>query len=288
MCGAAAASAVALGLDEDQATHALGIACAQAAGTREMAGTMTKSFIHGRAAQNGMLAALLAQQGFTAAAASLEGPHGFAHEFAHEPDFAAITAGLGSTYEILHNSYKPYACGVVAHPVIDACVQLRNAHRLRADDIARVALAVSPRALELTGIEAPPNGLKSKWSIYHSAAVALVDGAAGEHQYTDARVNDPEVLALRGRVIAATDAQLREIAATVTITLTNGTVLTQHVEKVIGSAENPMSDGDLEAKVHGLAHGILPEAKTAALIALTWRVAELTDMAEFARGAAGE
>ena len=96
------------------------------------------------------------------------------------------------------------------------------------------------------------------------------------------------MLALRGRVIAATDAQLREIAATVTITLTNGTVLTQHVEKVIGSAENPMSDGDLEAKVHGLAHGILPEAKTAALIALTWRVAELTDMAEFARGAAGE
>ena len=288
VCGAAAASAVALGLDEDQATHALGIACAQAAGTREMAGTMTKSFIHGRAAQNGMLAALLAQQGFTAAAASLEGPHGFAHVFAHEPDFAVITAGLGSTYEILHNSYKPYACGVVAHPVIDACVQLRNAHRLRADDIARVALAVSPRALELTGIEAPPNGLKSKWSIYHSAAVALVDGAAGEHQYTDARVNDPEVLALRGRVIAATDAQLREIAATVTITLTNGTVLTQHVEKVIGSAENPMSDGDLEAKVHGLAHGILPEAKTAALIALTWRVAELTDMAEFARGAAGE
>ena len=288
VCGAAAASAVALGLDEDQATHALGIGCAQAAGTREMAGTMTKSFIHGRAAQNGMLAALLAQRGFTAAAASLEGPHGFARVFAQEPDFAAITAGLGSTYEILHNSYKPYACGVVAHPVIDACVQLRNAHRLRADDIARVALAVSPRALELTGIEAPPNGLKSKWSIYHSAAVALVDGAAGEHQYTDDRVNDPEVLALRGRVTAAADAQLREIAATVTITLTNGTVLTQHVEKVIGSAENPMSDGDLEAKVHGLAHGILPEAKTAALIALTWRVAELTDMAEFARGAAGE
>jgi 2-methylcitrate dehydratase PrpD len=101
----------ALGLTEDQSTHALGIACAQAAGTREMAGTMTKSFIHGRAAQNGLLAALLAQQGFTAAETSLEGPHGFAHVLAPTHDLAMVTAGLGMDYEILRNSYKPFACG---------------------------------------------------------------------------------------------------------------------------------------------------------------------------------
>ena len=283
--GAAAASARVLGLDENQATHALGIACAQAAGTREMAGTMTKAFIHGRAAQNGLLAVLLAQQGFTASETSLEGPLGFAHVFAAAPDLAAITAGLGTTYEILQNSYKPYACGVVAHPAIDACIQLRNEHKLRAADIAGIALRVNPRALQLTGIQSPPNGLKSKWSIYHSAAVALVDGAAGEHQYTDERVNAPEVRALRDCTIATADPQLKEIAAEVTVTLKSGKTLVKKIERVIGSAENPMSDRDLEAKVHGLAHGILPEARTAALIALTWRIAELDDVAALARAA---
>ncbi len=283
--GAAAASARALGLNADQTTHALGIACAQAAGTREMAGTMTKSFIHGRAAQNGLLAALLAQQGFTAAETSLEGPHGFVNVLAPERDLAMITAGLGTTYEILANSYKPFACGVVAHPVIDACIQLRNEHDLRAAAIERVALAVSPRALELTGIKAPPNGLKSKWSIYHSAAVALVDGAAGEHQYTDERVNDPEVRALRERITAAADTQLKEIAARVSLTLKDGTVLEKHIERVTGSVENPMSDDNLEAKVRGLAQGVLPAPQTDALIAQCWKIAALADAGELARAA---
>lgn len=286
--GAAAAAARALGLDEDQTTNALGIACAEAAGTREMAGTMTKAFIHGRAAQNGLLAALLAQQGFTAAETSIEGPHGFANVLAPERDLGAVTAGLGVTYEILSNSYKPFACGVVAHPVIDACIQLCNEHRLKPEAVARIALTVSPRALELTGIKAPPNGLKSKWSIYHSAAVSLVDGAAGEHQYSDARVNAPEVLALREKISATADTALPEIAARVIVTLTNGTVLEKQVDRVVGSAENPMSDRDLEAKVRGLADGVLPSAQADALIALVWNINELGDVAELARAAAAK
>ncbi len=283
--GAAAAVARVIGLDETQTTHALGIACAQAAGTREMAGTMTKAFVHGRAAQNGLLAALLAQQGFTAAESSLEGPHGLVNVLAPERDLAALTAGLGTTYEILSNSYKPFACGVVAHPVIDACIQLRNEHKLRPGDIARISLTVNPRAIELTGIKDPPNGLKSKWSIYHSAAVALVDGAAGEHQYDDERVNAPEVLALRGCTSATADAQLAEIAARVAITLKNGKVIEKHVERVVGSAENPMSDRDLETKLRGLAAGVLPAAQSENLIALIWRIAELTNVAELVRAA---
>jgi 2-methylcitrate dehydratase PrpD len=283
--GAAVAASMALGLTEQQTTHAIGIASAQAAGTREMAGTMTKSFIHGRAAQNGMLAALLGQQGFTAAESSLEGPHGFANVLAPQRDLAAITAGLGTTFEILQNSYKPFACGVVAHPVIDACIQLRNEHRLRTGDIDRVSLVVNPRALELAGIQSPPNGLKSKWSIYHSAAIALVDGAAGEHQYTDERVNDPAVRALRERVAATADAGLKEIEARVAVTLRDGTVLSKTIDRVVGSAENPMSDRDLEDKVRGLTHGILTTQKTSALISACWNVASLAELSPLAQAA---
>jgi 2-methylcitrate dehydratase PrpD len=284
--GAAAASARVLRLNENQTTHALGIAGAQSAGTREMAGTMTKAFIHGRAAQNGLLAALLAHQGFTSAESSLDGPHGFAHVLAPERDLAVLTAGLGTTYEILANSYKPFACGVVAHPVIDACIQLRHENKLNVADIERVALRVSPRALELTGIKEPPNGLKSKWSIYHSAAVALADGAAGEHQYSDERVNAPEVRALRAKISATADAQLTEIAAHVTVKLKNGSALEKRIDRVVGSAENPMSDRDLEMKVRGLARGVLPATQTDAMIALAWRIDELADVAEVARAAA--
>ena len=281
--GAAAATAKVLGLTEQQTVHALGIACAQSAGTREMAGTMTKSFIHGRAAQNGLLAALLAQQGFTAAESSLEGPHGFVQVLAPQHELSSMTAGLGVTHEILQNSYKPYACGVVAHPVIDACIQLHNTYRLRAADIKHVTLVVNPRALELAGIQSPPSGLKSKWSIYHSAAVALVDGTAGEHQYTDDRVNDPEVSALRGRVTATADARLKEIEGKVSLMLCDGTIRTKHVERVVGSAENPMSDRDLEEKVRGLACEILRPEQTTVLIATCWAIAGLKNVAELAR-----
>ena len=281
--GAAAACARVLGLAEGQATHALGLAAAQAAGTREMAGTMAKCFIHGRAAQNGLLAALLAQRGYTAAATALEGERGFARVLASKRDMDAITAGLGSHWELLQNSYKPYACGVVAHPVIDACLRLRRAHHPDPASILRLDLQVSARALELTGIAAPPDGLKSKWSLYHSAAVALVDGAAGEHQYTDERVNDPLVRALRGRVVANADPALSEIEARAVLTMTDGSTHAVHVEAVVGSAANPMSDADLADKVRGLALGILPEAQVDALITACRGFDALTDVSAIAR-----
>ena len=205
---------------------------------------------------------------------------------APERDLAALTAGLGTTYEISSNSYKPFACGVVAHPVIDACIQLRNENQLNVANIETIALRVNPRALELTGIKEPPNGLKSKWSIYHSAAVALVDGAAGEHQYSDERVNAPEVRALRANISATADAQLPEIAAHVTVKLKNGSALEKRIDRVVGSAENPMSDRDLEMKVRGLAQGVLPAAQTDAMIALAWQIDELADVAQFAHAAA--
>ncbi|MCX7199419.1 MAG: MmgE/PrpD family protein [Proteobacteria bacterium] len=281
--GAAVACARVLGLDEDRSTHALGLAASQSAGTREMAGTMAKCFIHGRAAQNGLLAALLAQRGFTAASTALEGERGFARVLASRRDIDAITAGLGTEWELLQNSYKPYACGVVAHPVIDACLRLRRAHHPDPAQVVRLDLHVSARALELTGIAAPPDGLKSKWSLYHSAAVALVDGAAGEHQYTDERVNDPRVLALRSRVVAVADPALSEIEARATLTMADGRTHEVHVEAVVGSAANPMSDADLADKVRGLAFGILPDARVEALIAACRGFESLPDVSDIAR-----
>jgi 2-methylcitrate dehydratase PrpD len=281
--GAAAAAGRVLGLDEARMARAFGVAATQAAGLREMAGTMCKSFIHGRAAQNGMLAAFLAANGFTSSERSIEAPRGFANVLAPEHRLEEITDGLGERYEIVLNTYKPYACGVVAHPVIDGCIGLRNEYALTPDELTSVALRVHPLALKLTGMREPRSGLESKWSLYHSSAVALCDGAAGEQQYTDERVRDPAVVRLRERVTAEADPGLREDEGHVVIALQDGRRVARHVEHAIGSTANPMSDRDLERKFRALSEEALPADRIQALIGKCWAVAQLDDVADLMR-----
>lgn len=281
--GAAAAAGRVLGLDEQRMTWAFGIAATQAAGLREMAGTMCKSFVHGRAAQNGMLAALLAGRGFTSSERALEAPRGFAQVLAPGSALEEVTANLGERYEISRNTYKPHACGVVCHPVIDGCVHIRQRGALTPAQIAAVALRVHPLALKLTGIRSPRSGLESKWSIYHSAAVALCDGTAGEEQYTEARVGDPHVCCIRERVTAEADPGLRDDEAHVAVTLVDGRRIEVHVEHALGSVDNPMSDRDLERKFRDLAHGTLPASRADVLAEQCWAVERLADVAEITK-----
>jgi len=283
--GAAAAIGRVLGLHVQQMTWALGIAATQAAGLREMFGTMCKPFHPGRAAQNGMAAACLAAKGFTSSERSIEAPRGFAHVTATACDFDMITGGLGAHWEIASNTYKPFACGIVIHPTIDGCLQLRHEHNLRGDEIAGIALKVHPLVLELTGKKTPQVGLEGKFSVYHSAAVAIIHGEGGERVYSDACVREPRVVALRDRVTATVDPGVREDAARVTITLKDGRVIEKQVIHAIGSLDRPMSDGDLDVKLRGLATGILSEAEVAALIQICRSVGELRDAADIARAA---
>jgi 2-methylcitrate dehydratase PrpD len=149
--GAAAACGRLLGLSEQQMCWALGLAATQPVGLREMFGTMTKSFHPGRAAQNGFTAALLAKENFTSSEVGIEGRTAWAHVLSTACDFTQITNGLGEHFEISLNTYKPFACGVVLHPIIDACLQLRAANHLTPDAIDRVDIAVPPLVFELTG-----------------------------------------------------------------------------------------------------------------------------------------
>ncbi|HZI82475.1 MAG TPA: MmgE/PrpD family protein, partial [Casimicrobiaceae bacterium] len=152
--GAAAAAGRLLGLSERQLVWALGIAATQASGLREMFGSMCKPLHVGLAARNGLAAALLARQDFTSSAEAIEGRRGFANVLATERDFSRITEGLGETWELDANSYKPFACGVVVHPAIDGCLQLRAEHRLAPPAIEAIELRVHPLVLELTGKKA--------------------------------------------------------------------------------------------------------------------------------------
>ncbi|MGZ8210301.1 MAG: MmgE/PrpD family protein [Burkholderiales bacterium] len=281
--GAAAAAGRLLGLNERQMVWALGIAATQASGVREMFGTMCKPFHPGNAARNGLLAALLAQRDFTSSAQALEAKRGFGNVLSTKFTPQEITGRLGETWEISLNTYKPFACGIVIHPIIDACIRLRGAHGLKAEDIESIDAKVHPLVLELTGKKTPQAGLEGKFSVYHSAAVAIIHGAAGEAEYSDACVRDPRVTALRDRVNAVVDKGLHEDQARVAIRLKGGKTVDVFVEHAIGSLERPMSDADLEAKFLGLAGGVLPDSQVKRLLGLCWDIGKLEHAADVAR-----
>jgi 2-methylcitrate dehydratase PrpD len=270
--GAAAAAGKLIGLTEQQLVWALGIAATQASGLREMFGSMCKPLHIGLAAKNGLAAAFLARSGFTSTSVGIEGKRGFASVLATERDYAKITEGLGETWELLENTYKPFACGIVIHPTIDGCIQLRNEAALRADDVASIELDVHPLVLELTGKTNPQVGLEGKFSVFHCAAVAIIDGVAGEAQFSDARVLDPEVVALRDRVRATSAQSIREDAARIRITLNDGTVLQRSVEHAIGSLGRPMTNIDLDNKFRALCAPILSEGATEELRQRCWNL----------------
>jgi 2-methylcitrate dehydratase PrpD len=270
--GAAAASGKLLGLSEQQMLWALGLAATQPVGLQEMFGSMTKSFHPGRAAQNGLTAALLASKNFTSSEQSLEAKYGWANVVSAAHNYDDITKRLGESFEISKNTYKPFACGVVMHPTIDGCIQLRNENKLSADEIDRIELRVHPLVMQLTSKKSPQTGLEGKFSIYHAASVALVEGAGGIEQFSDRAVRDRIIASLRDRVSTVVDSSLHEDQVRIAVVTKNGRRLEKFVEHAVGSLDHPMSDKDLEAKFTGLANGVLPPDRQRKLMDLCWSV----------------
>lgn len=276
--GAAAATGRLLGLDELQMTYALGIAGTQAAGVREVFGSMSKAFHAGRSAQSGVLAGLLAQRGFTSTREILEGRRGFAAVLSTASDMSQISDGLGERWEVPNNGLKPYSCGVVSHPLVDAMIAMRDELGVSADDVTSVSARVHPLVLELMDRPNPRVGLEGKFSHQHSMAVGLIDGGAYPAQYTDERVLDPAVSALRDKIHATVDASVAEDACEVTVGLRDGREITKSIVHATGAPENPLSDERLERKFRTLAHRVLSESQTEELLSALWSLDSADDV----------
>ena len=279
MLGAAAACARLMGLNVDQTQMALGIAASTPVGLREQFGTMTKPFHPGAAARAGMLAALLAREGFTASKRALEAPRGLMQVASTKCDWNEITDELGSRFEISFNTYKPFACGIVIHPAIDACAQLRAAG-VHADDVERIEIAVHSLVLELTGKKEPKDGLEAKFSVYHGCAVGLLFGEAGEGEFDDALVTSEAVVNIRHKVIATVDPTIDEAEVRAVAIMKDGTRKAVHVEHAIGSLQRPLTDADLERKFSSLAEPVLGKTALAPLIAAAWGLGAAADVRE--------
>jgi 2-methylcitrate dehydratase PrpD len=252
--GAAAAAATVLRLEARQIVWAFGNASAQAGGLVETLGSMSKSVSVGNAARNGLLSALLAADDFSGPDQPLEGERGFLRVTAEKPDFTAITAGLGHDWALLSNTYKPYPCGVVLNPVIEACIGLRpELQDASLDAIERVELTGHPLLRERTDRPRARTGREAQVSAQHAVAVTLATGHAGLTQFSDASVAQPALRAFGERVVFIDDPRYPVEAAQVSVMLRDGRAITRKVEAARGSLRVPLTDSELDAKLRELA-----------------------------------
>jgi 2-methylcitrate dehydratase PrpD len=281
--GAAVAAAKLLHLDATRLQYAIGIALSQAAGFRVMHATMVSSLMPAQGGQTGLRAALLAERGFTASPVALEGKYGFLEVFAEHAHLPSLVDGLGERFEILRNTYKPYPCGIVIHPIIDACLQLRREHSIDAASVDKARIKASAGAMALCDRRHPQNELQAHVSLYHWTAATLIRGTARIAELQDPTVQDPAVVAFQDKVEAVRDGSLAADAAEVTITLKDGRSHTCRIDHCIGSATNPMTDAQLTRKYVELSEPVIGAARCKELVDRTWAVETMADVGELAR-----
>jgi 2-methylcitrate dehydratase PrpD len=289
--GAAYLAAKLLGLDAGAMARAAGIAGSFASGLLEcwVDGTQTKFLHPGWSAQSGITAAILAKSGVTGPAQVFEGRWGLfashVQDAAAHRDFTRIDRDLGSHWESRNSSFKPFPSAHVIHPYISAAIRLKKKHAFQTADILSVdcpvtAFIVSIVCEPVAEKHAPASDSHGRVSLQYSVAEALHAGALGKSAYSDESRRDPEILGLARKVGYRVDPDYPgpgRFKGAVTITLKNGTQLTEVEEYNRGSAENPMTYDELRAKFDENAAAFLSAAALDRMAAEIQRLEHLPD-----------
>jgi 2-methylcitrate dehydratase PrpD len=280
--GAAMAVGRVLQLTPQQLKWALGSASNQACGLVETLGTMAKSTSVGNAARNGLLSALLAARNFTGPEQPLEGQHGFLQVMGESPDLSCITEGLGQHWEVQGNSYKPYPCGVVLNPVIEACLELAHQEgmqQLLHTELVAIELTGHPLLRQRTDRPVVTTGRASQVSAQHAVAASLLKGRAGLTEFSDAVVQDPAVRALGQCLHFIDDASYGIDAAKVTLQFKNHASVSRHIAHARGSVKHPLSDAEIEEKFLSLSSARLNPSQAQTLIDAIWQIETMPNVA---------
>jgi 2-methylcitrate dehydratase PrpD len=276
---AAAAAGKLYGLTEDELVRAFGICGSQTAGIIEYLadGTWTKRLHPGWSAHAGIIAALLAQSGFTGPESVFEGEHGFYRAFAGDVQterLDELLTSLGRVWELEHLTFKPYPCGSIAQPYMDCALRLRDSRGVRAEDIVeircRTAAGPVPRLWEpLASKHAPQNGYAAKFSLPYLLAVILTRGRASLAEFEDDVVRTPEILAVASRVSYEVDPTIdypRQFVGHLRVRLKDGRVVEEWQDHPRGGPDSPMAPGEIEAKFRGNASLVMPDERAARVI----------------------
>jgi len=287
--GAAAAAGKILGLSEPELAMALGSAGTQAAGLWEFLvdGAMSKQLHPAKAAADGLLAALLAEQGFTAASRIFEGDKGFCRAMAKEYDLGRLTEGLATTpLRILSTSFKAHAACYHIHSAIDAVLEIRRKHSLQPADVKKVRLALYPAALDLLERVEAREPYAAKFNIPFCVATALAYGQVGLSAFTTDRLGDPKIQEVVRRISLVRDSELAKVypecwPAAVEITTKAGQTHAARIDYPKGDPKNPMTQDELIAKFHNLATPALDEEQRRKTVEACMQLERIENLASF-------
>jgi 2-methylcitrate dehydratase PrpD len=273
--GSAAAAAHLLDLSVDQTITAFGIVASASSALKKNFGTMTKPLHAGHAAETGLRAALLAQEGFTADDAILEGPIGYGEVMTPDGSYdpTDITEDLGEEWAVLDLGFKPHPSGVITHAAMDALRTLVLEHDLTPETVDGITVALDDAASEMLHHANPENALQAKFSIEFCLAAILREQKAGIHEFTDEYVTQPETAAVIAKIDRAFeetlfDAHFASYGARVTVETTDGETLVKEVKHHPGSPNNPVSEDRLRAKFDECVLTVLSDDETAQLAAV--------------------
>lgn len=280
--GAAIAAGKVLGLHADKMASALGLAASQSCGLKENFGTMTKPFHAGRAAQSGVISALLAKNGFTASQQILEAKRGFCATFAGEYDLNGMVENLGNPYEIISPGVhtKPYPSCLMTHPIIDATLSLAESHNIQPEDVDSVVCEIAPLASEALIHSNPETGLQGKFSAPYVVAVSLLDPRVSLEQFTDQKVRDPKARTIMQKVnvVVHPEIETSPPPAIVHIRLKDGKEHTKRVDIATGNPEKPLSLDRMIEKFRSCADTMINRKRIDESIDLILHFEKLTDI----------
>jgi 2-methylcitrate dehydratase PrpD len=288
--GSYSAAAKLLGLSGEALRNGLGIAASLAAGIRINFGTMTKPLHVGRAAENGLTAALLAKEGFTADPAALDGIWGFCAVLSGGLSAGKISQGFGKIWSIIHPgvSIKPYPCGVLTHPTIDLMVKLTRGNAIRFEDIESVVVRAGSNILNPIRYPVAKNELQAKFSLPAVLAMVAINGKAGKAEFSNEFVAGDGMQRMQRLIETRFDPEIEALGfdkmrSAIEIRLKNGKIIAGTAdERYRGGPENPLSDKEVEEKVYSCCEGVLDESATKSLIESAWNVLALADVAAIA------
>ncbi len=276
--GAAAGAGKLLHLNERQLATAFGLAATQAGGLRRVFGTMGKPFHAGKAAMDGMLSALLSQRGFTAPEDVLDGKPSFPAMFPRHGESIQTVEGLGKDWQILKDSFKPYAACLLTHPVMDGLIWIKNQYQIYPHLIEEVYLEVAPLCLSVTDNAFPKDGLEGKFSLYFCAAIAMLHGQGKNSLFTDEGVQDPLVKDLMGKIKARANSSLKEEEANIKVRLKNGMEFSREVFFPKGDPRNPLSFDEIEEKFRDLVRPVLSKKRMDQIIEMIQELESIEDV----------
>jgi 2-methylcitrate dehydratase PrpD len=270
--GAAAAAGKLHGLDAAQWSDAFGLCGSQSSGIIEYLadGTWTKRLHPGWSAHGGVIATMLAREGFRGPVTVFEGQHGFYRSFggANEYPFEKLSE-LGRTWEIPKLTFKSYPCGSISHPYMDCALTLRQKYRVTPERVAEIVCRTAEGPVHrlwepLADKQRPTSSYGAKFSLPYSIAVMLIRGRAGLEEFTDEAIHDPVVLELAKKVRYELDPTIdypRHFSGHVKIILADGTVLEENQPHPRGGFESPLAPEEIEAKFRANARLAIPEGQ---------------------------